>query len=90
MHRRFALPLAPLIFGLLAVGLSSYRERQSRSWLLLLGILLAFSYYALVAFGGLLAEKAWIPPALGPWGPTALFGIVGVALVQRARTRASR
>jgi lipopolysaccharide export system permease protein len=87
IHRRFALPFAPLIFAVLAVAVGSSRPKRSRSWALLLGILLAFAYYASIAFGTLMAEKAWIPPALAPWGPTALFAILGLVLLQRTRSR---
>ena len=86
IHRRFALPFAPLIFAVLAVALGASRPHRTRSWALLLGIVLAFSYYALIAFGSLLAEKAWLLPALAPWGPTALFAILAVVLLQRTRT----
>lgn len=90
IHRRFALPLAPLVFSLLAVALGSSGPQRSRSWAVLIGVVLAFSYYALISFGSLLAEKEWIPPALAPWGPTALFAILGLVLLSRARRGATR
>jgi lipopolysaccharide export LptBFGC system permease protein LptF len=90
IHRRFALPLAPLVFSLLAVALGSSGPHRSRSWAVLVGVVLAFSYYALISFGGLLAEKEWIPPAFAPWGPTALFAIFGLLLLARARGGAAR
>lgn len=90
IHRRFALPLAPMIFGMLAVALASPASRRSSSWILPVGILLAFSYYAFISFAGLLAEKGWIPPALAPWGPTAVFAILGLVLLRRVTTNTAR
>ena len=89
IYRRFALPLAPLLFALIAVALGSSGARRSRSWVVLVGILLAFSYYALISFGGLLAEKGWILPGLAPWGPTVLFAILGVMLLRHTRAGAT-
>jgi lipopolysaccharide export system permease protein len=90
IHRRFALPLAPLLFAMVAVALGSSRAQRSRSWVVLAGLLAAFSYYALISFGGLMAERGWIAPALAPWGPTALFAILATTLLHRIRVEATR
>ena len=56
-----------------------------------LGVLAAlkrnkFADYASMSFAGQLAEKGWFPPALAPWGPTAVFAIIGLALLRRFGT----
>jgi len=83
LHRRFALPVAPMVFALLAVPLSLRRGRGARSWGVLLCGLLVTLYYAVLSFGQYLALQAVLPPALAMWLPNVFFGLVAVALLVR-------
>lgn len=84
IHRRFALPVAPMVFALLAVPLSLQRGRGARSWGVLLCGVLVTLYYAVLSFGQFLALESFLPPALALWMPNAVFGAVAVVLLVRA------
>ncbi len=74
-HRRLALPLAPIIFAVLAVALGASGRRSSRALALVLGVGLAFTYYAALSFGGLLSERGWLPAWAVVWGVSGGFAL---------------
>ena len=84
IHRRFALPVAPMVFALLAVPLALQRGRGARSWGVLLCGLLVTLYYAVLSFGQYLALEALVPAAGALWLPNAVFGLVGLGFLVRA------
>lgn len=77
-HRRFALPMAPLLFAVLAVALGASPLPGARSWALLVGILVAFAYYVCLAFGGLLAEGGVLEAGFVVWGTNGVFALLGL------------
>lgn len=83
-HRKFALPFACLVFGLIAVplGLQPVRAVRSRGFSVSLGLL--FVYYLLLTAGETMAEKGTVPPIVGLWMPNAFFTLLGLALFQAA------
>jgi len=87
IHRRFALPLAPLLFSLVAVPVGLLRGRRSRAWGLLFGLVLLFSYYALVTFSQFLAGRELLAPVASLWLPNLLFAGFAVYALARARDR---
>jgi LPS export ABC transporter permease LptG len=89
LHRRFALPAATLIFGLVAVPLFLMRTRFSRSGGAMLGIAATVAYYGLVQLGTGLIEGGTLSVALGVWLPNLLFGTVAVILVFRLGRRSA-
>jgi lipopolysaccharide export LptBFGC system permease protein LptF len=84
IHRRFALPVAPMVFALLAVPLALQRGRGARSWGVLLCGLLVTAYYAVLSFGQYLALEGFMPPAVALWLPNVFFGLVALVLLVRA------
>jgi len=85
LHRRFALPFAPIVFALVAVPLGLRRVRGARSLGAMLCVALAFGYYVLLSFGEYLGEEAGVHPGLALWIPNAAFLAVSVPLLLRAR-----
>lgn len=85
LHRRFALPVAPLLFALVGIPLGLQRSRGARSWGVLLCVALVFVYYALLSAGEYLAEEAIAPAAVSLWLPNLVFGVVAAFLLYRAR-----
>jgi lipopolysaccharide export system permease protein len=85
LHRRFALPVAPMLFALLAVPLSVGRSRGARSWgILLCGVIMA-GYYGVLSFAQYLAFEAVIPAAVALWVPNTVLGGLGLFLLWRLR-----
>lgn len=85
VHRRLALPVAPLLFALVGVPLGLRRARGARSWGALLCVGLVFGYYTLLSAGVYLAEENAIRAAVGLWFPNAVFAVVAALLLVRAR-----
>jgi lipopolysaccharide export system permease protein len=78
LHKKFTVPLACIIFGVLGVplGITSRRSGKSRGFSLGIGIVL--SYYVLQLGGDALGETGRIPPVLGVWAPNMIFFVLTV------------
>lgn len=82
LHRRFALPVATLIFGVLAVPLFLRRRTWSRSGGGVLGLAATLAYYGLAQLGEGLAQGDVVGSALGAWLPDlALAALAAVLLL---------
>lgn len=87
MHRRFALPLAPLAFALIAVPLGLGRAVTSRSRGALASLVLAFAYYGLFMQARFVALEGWLAASVALWIPNVVFALLAGALALRARHR---
>ena len=85
LHRRLALPVAPVLFALLGVPLGLQRSRGARSWGVLLCVVLVFSYYTLLSAGEFIAEEGLAPAAVSLWLPNLVFAAIATFLLYRAR-----
>jgi lipopolysaccharide export system permease protein len=85
IHRRFALPVAPLLFALTGLPLSLRRSRGARARGALLCALMAGIYYGILSFGQYRAQRGDFPPALALWLPNAAFALLAALLLGRAR-----
>jgi lipopolysaccharide export system permease protein len=84
-HRRVALPASALLFSLLALPLSTGRQRSSRSGGIAWGMLAAVTYYALTYLGTGLAAGGLISQGVSAWLPNAVVTLVlGVLLLRMA------
>jgi lipopolysaccharide export system permease protein len=90
IHRRRALPFAPLLFAGIAVPIALATENRGRSVGLLLVLIVALGYYALAgAMAAMLAaaEQPWLSTAIASWIPNILLAGLGLALglIERRR-----
>jgi lipopolysaccharide export system permease protein len=85
LHRRSALPFAPILFALVAVPLGLRRARGARSTGAMLCVAIAFSYYAILSLAQLLARNQIVPPALALWLPNLAFALLAIPLLRRAQ-----
>jgi lipopolysaccharide export system permease protein len=83
-HRKFAIPFACVVFGLLALPLGVQPGRAVKSRGFTVAIAVIFSYYILLSVGQALAEEERVPPALGLWLPNLALGLVGLVSFRRA------
>ena len=83
IHEKFSVPVACIVFALLAVGLGASGRKEGRlaSFALGLGVILA--YYVMMYLGTALAKGQWLSPHLVRWIPNAVMGLAGAALVWR-------
>jgi len=84
-HRRFAMPFATLIFGILAVPLFLVRTNFSRAAGGVLGLLCTIFYYGLIQFGEGLAQSELISIAAAVWLPNAILSLLAAVLIVRVR-----
>jgi lipopolysaccharide export system permease protein len=72
-HKKFAIPFACLIFGILGVplGITSRRSGKSRGFSVGIGVVLL--YYVMQLAGDALGENGQISPVVGTWAPNVIF-----------------
>jgi lipopolysaccharide export system permease protein len=85
LHRRLALPVAPLLFALVGIPLGLRRSKGARSWGVLICVGLVFVYYSLLSFGSFLAEDGALSASLAMWLPNSAFAVIAIPLLYRAR-----
>ncbi len=89
LHRKFAIPFACIVFGLIAFPLSLQPGRAVRARGLATSLLVIFVYYLLLSTGQALAEQGQLGPGLGLWLANLVLLPAGALLLQRvARERA--
>ncbi len=84
LHRKFAIPFACIVFGLVGVPLGIEPARAVRSRGFAVSLAVIFVYYILLSAGQGFAEQGAIPAWLGLWLPNIVFGTLGVFLLRRA------
>ena len=89
LHRRFALPGAALIFGLLVVPLFFSRAHVSRSGGAILGVLATLAYYGLVQLGNGMIQADTLSIGTGVWLPNFIGAIAAGALGLRLKRSSS-
>jgi lipopolysaccharide export system permease protein len=85
LHRRAALPLAPLVFAALGVPLALGQARSGRSRGALVCAGIAIAYYVALSAVEYLAKQALLPTAVALWLPNAAFGALALSALARAR-----
>jgi lipopolysaccharide export system permease protein len=83
-HRKFSIPFACVVFGLIGMPLGIQPARAVRSRGFAVSLMVIFSYYILLSTGQGLAEQGRVPPALGLWLPNVVLGAAGIALFRRS------
>jgi lipopolysaccharide export system permease protein len=83
-HRKFAIPFACVVFGLVGVPLGIEPSRAVKSRGFAVSLVVIFAYYVLMSAGQALAEQGTVPPVVGLWLPNVLLGTLGAWLMYRA------
>lgn len=83
IHKKFAIPVACLVFGLFALplGINNRRGGKASGFALSIGILIV--YYVLLSNGEEAARYGRIPAWLAMWSPNLLLSAAGVFLLVR-------
>ena len=87
-HRKFSIPCACIVFGLIAMPLGVRPGRAVRSRGFAVSIAVIFVYYVLLSAGQALAEQGTVTPATGLWFPNLVLGLFGLLLFRRAAQEA--
>lgn len=84
LHKRFALPLAPIVFALVGVPLGIRSQRSAKGGGFAIALAIFMAYYICATFAETLALESGFPPLLTLWAPNLLFLTAGLVLLQRA------
>jgi len=84
IHKKFALPLACLIFALLGMSLGASTRKGGRTSGFTLSIVIILIYYILITAGEQLAMEQRITPWFGMWGPNIIFICLGIYFLIRS------
>lgn len=83
LHRRFVLPTAALLFGVLAVPLALARTNASRSSGAVLGLAVLLGYYGLVQLAEGVIQRAPEWTGLASWLPNVALLVLTLVLYRR-------
>ena len=84
LHKRYAIPFACIVFGLIGVPLGIQPRRSARSYGFILTIFIILGYYMSLTASEILAIRKVIPPFLAGWMPNLLFTGLGVYVLVKA------
>ena len=82
LHKRFALPVAALVFTVMAFPLGVRSQRGGRAVALGLSFGVVVGYYILYSTMEGLAMRNRMPAAIAVWIPNAILAVVGVVLLR--------
>lgn len=88
LHRKFSIPFACVVFTLVGIPLSIPPSRAVRSRGFSMALVLIFLYYIPLTVGQTVAEKGYVPAALGLWFPNLMFFGLGCLLFMAAAREA--
>ncbi|MBI1848323.1 MAG: LPS export ABC transporter permease LptG [Candidatus Rokubacteria bacterium] len=81
LEKRFAFPVAALVFALVGFPLSVHSHRGGRSIALIGTLVILVSYYLLLTSLESMAISGHLPVSLAIWAPNLLFAAFGTALL---------
>ena len=84
LHKRFALPVAALVFTLVGFPLGIRSHRGGRAVALALSFGIVVSYYILYTSMEGFALRGRLPAGIAVWIPNALLALVGAAMLRAA------
>lgn len=90
IHKKFSIPAACLVFGLLGLAIGATSRRDGRLASFVLGLAVIFTYYVLMWLSEAMARAALMPAWLAMWVPNLLLGPLGLLLLARRGRAADR
>ncbi|MGE5124709.1 MAG: LptF/LptG family permease [Betaproteobacteria bacterium] len=80
-HKKFAIPGACLVFGVLGLALSLGSKKEARSSAFALSIAVIFVYYVLIRLGEQAGDTGMMTPWLSMWGANVVLGAIAIVLL---------
>ena len=81
IHQKFSIPLACLVFALIALALGVTNRKEGKLASFALGIGVIFAYYIIMFGAKAMAKGALVSPHLAMWLPNIILGMVGIFLL---------
>ncbi len=79
-HKKFSIPFACIVFGLIAIPLGIRKVRGGKSYGLIISLLVCLVYYLLLLTGESLGKNGTLPPLLSMWLPNIIMALLGMYL----------
>lgn len=83
IHKKFSIPFACFVFGVLGLALGIKNRREGRSWGFVVSIAVIFVYYVLIQLGDGMAKQGRLPPLVAMWTANWVLGAAGLYLLVR-------
>jgi LPS export ABC transporter permease LptF/LPS export ABC transporter permease LptG len=80
LHRKWSIPVACLVFGLIGIALGATNRRDGALGSFVLGLAVIFAYYIPMYLGPSLAKGKLVAPWFAAWLPNIVMGLGGIAL----------
>ena len=80
IQKRFSIPVACLVFGLIGLALGATHRRDGTIGSFVIGVVTVFAYYVPLMLGPALVKGGYLPPWLGMWLPNFVIGALGIAM----------
>ena len=90
IHKKFSIPFACFVFGVLGLALGIRNRRDGSSWGFVMSLTVIFIYYILIDVGENLAISERLSPFWGMWTPNIVLGGGAIALLVRAARESQR
>jgi len=84
IHKKFALPFACLVFGIIGIPLGIQPRRSARSYSLILSLGIFLLYYVFISIGEVTVKSGMIPVLVGAWLPNGALISLGIYLFIKA------
>ena len=81
IHRKFSIPVACLVFTIIALGLGVTSRKDGKLASFVLGTGVIFAYYVIMYGAESMAKGAMVSPQLAMWLPNIALGLFGIGLV---------
>lgn len=83
-HKKFSIPLASVVLGLIAVPLGIQSDARKRSSGLIFGLVFFLVYYVLLTIGTEFGKSGKLPPNVGIWMPNIVMGAIAAIFIYRS------
>jgi lipopolysaccharide export system permease protein len=80
-HKKFAIAVACIVFGLLGLGLSLGSKKEARSAAFGLSLAVIFIYYVLIRLGEQAGDTGMLAPWVAMWSANIVLGVVAAVLL---------
>jgi lipopolysaccharide export system permease protein len=84
LHKKYAIPVACMAMGLLALPLGVQARNSKKAFGIGLGLFFFLLYYMLMSIGTAFGENGSYPPMVGMWVPNFVLGGFGIYLLMRS------
>jgi lipopolysaccharide export system permease protein len=83
LHKKFSIPFACFVLGILALPLGARLKSSRRSYGLVVSLAFFLLYYLLLSIGYVFANTRYYPPLIGMWVPNMVIGCIGIYLIYK-------